>query len=257
MGKKKPSVVTSTSTINNVGTGRKLSQQKRFELHQLNDNLLKIGFQSTSTVTEQWKQYEELQAIVSSIQCIESELKTKTVGGRNRADCVTNFMKWAIDNGATFDGVKISRFHNYEFGLEATRDFNVGELFVIIPKQLIMTVDNISATIAPILSQMPLIDSMQNVKLAFSLVVERLDPNSFWRSYIDLLPEKYSTVMNFNVAEMQELKGSSVLPAALGQCKNIARQYAFIYKYLQNISEVQSDALVILLRERFTYDLYW
>lgn len=257
MGKKKIPVTTAASTANNVAAGRKLSHQKRLELNQLNDSLLKIGFQSTSTITEQWKQYEELQTIVTSIQCIESELKTKTVGGRNRTGCIENFIKWANDNGATFDGVKISRFQNYEFGLEATRDFNEGELFAIIPKQMIMTVDNISATIAPILSQMPLIDSMQNVKLAFSLVVERLDPNSFWRSYIDLLPEKYATVMSFNVNEMQELKGSSVLPAALGQCKNIARQYAFIYKYLQNISEVQSDALVILLRERFTYDLYW
>lgn len=239
-------------------TGRKLSQQKRFELNNLNDALLKIGFEATSTVSEQWRQYLELQAILANVQSVESELKSKSsAGGRNRDHGTDNFVRWATQNGAAFDGIKISRFHNYELGLEAIRDFKDGELFVVIPRRLMMTVDNVSATIAPILSQMPLIDSMQNVKLAFSLVVERLDPNSFWRPYIELLPEKYSTVMYFTWAEMQELKGSSVLPAALAQCKNIARQYAFIYKYLQNIAEAQCDSLVHLLRERFTYDLYW
>lgn len=254
MGKKKSSS-TSVSTV--IASGRKLSHQKRLELSHLNDCLLKIGFQPANTVAEQWKQYEELSSLLVSIQAIESELKTKTIGGRNRAACIENFVKWSNENGAIFDGVRINRFHNYEFGLEATRDFKESELFVIIPKRMIMTVDNVSALIAPILSQMPLIDSMQNVKLAFSLVVERLDPNSFWRPYIDLLPDKYATVMQFSVTDMQELKGSSALSAALGQCKNIARQYAFIYKYLHNIAEAQCDALVNVLKERFTYDIYW
>lgn len=255
MGKKKsPPTVTAVSA---AIPGRRLSNQKRVELNQLNDSLLKIGFQPANTVTEQWKQYEELQTVLAAVQSIEAELRTKTAGGRNRAGCVENFIKWATENGATFDGVNISRFQNYELGLEATREFKEGELFAVIPKKMIMSSDNVSATIAPILSQMPLIESMQNVKLAFSLVVERLDPNSYWRPYIELLPEKYSTVMNFTLAEMQELKGSSAVSVALGQCKNIARQYAFIYKYLQNIGEAQSDALVHLLRERFTYDIYW
>lgn len=241
-----------------AAAGRKLSHQKRIELNNLNDALLKIGFQATSTVTEQWKQYLELQAILANVQAVESELKAKSAaGGRNRAYGIDNFLRWATQNGASFDGIQISRFHSYELGLVAARDFKEGELFVSVPRRMIMSMENVSATIAPILSQMPLIDSMQNVKLAFSLVVERLDPNSFWRPYIELLPEKYSTVMYFSWAEMQELKGSSALPAALGQCKNIARQYAFIYKYLQNIAEAQCDTLVNLLRERFTYDLYW
>lgn len=244
-----------TATSPNV---RKLSHQKRAELNNLNDELLKIGFQKTNTVTEQWKQYLELQAVLANVQNIESELKIKSsTGGRNRAQGIDNFVRWATQNGASFDGVRISRFHSYEFGLEATREFKEGDLFAVVPRQMIMTADNVGAAIAPILAQMPLIDSMQNVKLAFSLIIERLDPNSFWRPYIDLLPEKYSTVMYFNWSDMQELKGSSVLPAALAQCKHIARQYAFIYKYLQNIAEAQCDALVNLLRDRFTYDLYW
>lgn len=245
-------------TAASTAAGRKLSQQKRSELNHLNDELLKIGFQTTSSVTEQWKQYLDLQAVLSNVQNIETELRSKSAaGGRNRAQGIDNFVRWATQNGASFDGIRISRFHNFELGLEALRDFKEGESFAVVPRRMIMTADSVGAAVAPIISRMPLIDSMQNVKLAFSLIVERLDANSFWRPYIDLLPEKYSTVMYFSWSEMQELKGSSVMPAALAQCKHIARQYAFIYKYLQNIAEAECDALVHLLRDRFTYDLYW
>lgn len=237
-------------------TVRKLSNQKRSELNNLNDELLKIGFQKTNNITEQWRQYLDLQAVLANVHKIEADLKIKS-SARNHSQGIDNFVRWATQNGASFDGVGISRFHQYEFGLEAIREFKEGDLFAIVPRHMIMTADNVSSAVAPILAQMPLLDSMQNVKLAFSLIIERLDANSFWRPYIDLLPERYSTVMYFNWTDMQELKGSSVMPAALAQCKHIARQYAFIYKYLQNIAEAQCDALVRLLRDRFTYDLYW
>lgn len=237
--------------------GKKLPVLKRIELNQLIDSLLQLGFNPTTSITDQWNQYVEIQALLGRVQCLESELKVKQTGRRNRSTYIDTFTEWATKNGAIFNGVRITEFPGYELGLAATRPIQKGETFITVPKEIVMSLDNVSPSIAPMISQLPMISAMMNVKLAFSLLVEKLNPNSFWKPYIDILPERYSTVMCYSVAEMQELKGSSALPAALNQCKNIARQYAFINKFIQNVSEDQPDQMLSMLKDKFTYDLYW
>ncbi len=228
---------------------------KRVELNQLLDSLLKLGFTTTTSLTEQWNEFVEMKTLLSQIQVIEAELKVKT-NAKTRVACIEKFVEWAKENGAEFDGIEITEFPNYELGLAATKDFKQGEIFIKIPRKMIMSLDNVSASIAPMMSS-PIIESMSNVKFAFWLIVEKLNAESVWKPYLDILPEKYSTVMNFSVAEMQELKGSSALAAALNQCKNIARQYAYINKFVKNRQVDDVDPVFEMLRELFTYDLYW
>lgn len=247
MGKK------SQKKDNKKEVSKQLHVLKRVELNQLLDNLLKLGFTTTNSLTEQWNEFVEMKTLISQIQVIESELKIKN-SGKTRLSCIEKFVEWAKSNGAEFDGIEISEFPNYELGLAATKEIKQGEIFIRIPRKMIMSLDNVNASIVPMMS---IIESMSNVKLAFWLIVEKLNPDSFWKPYLDILPDKYSTVMNFSVAEMQELKGSSALPAALNQCKNIARQYAYINKFVKNRQVDNVDPVFELLRERFTYDLYW
>lgn len=241
---------------------KKLSPQKRHELNQLIDVLLNLGFKQAQTITDQWSQYNEIQGILDRIQAIENVLKVKNTKQKSRGANIGAFCKWAEDNGAIFDSIKVAEISGYDLGLEATKEINKGDNFVIIPKKMIMSEEDLSSTLIPIASEIPMLDSMNNVKLAFALLLEKLNPDSFWKPYIDILPEKYSTVMYFTVNEMQELKGSNVLGQALNQCKFIARQYAFIYKCVQNVrSDVygkNSDGgkAFDLLKEKFTYELY-
>lgn len=266
MGKKKP---TTFSTVSSARTPtqqhavrenvlKKLSQQKRNEINQLADYLLKLGFDATVTVNELWTQYTEIESNLQRLQAIESELKTKTANGKNRLATIDRFYEWAKCNGGRFDGVRIQQYPQYELGLVAAKDFQCGEQFATIPKKMILSLDNLSETAAEVLDQVPVLDTMPNVKLAFALVIERLNGNaSFWKPYIDLLPERYSTVLNFTPNEMNELKGSSAFVMALNQCKHIARQYAFIRKAIQNLKSDQPDSMMTTLKERFTYELYW
>ncbi|GAB0088884.1 hypothetical protein DMENIID0001_033480 [Sergentomyia squamirostris] len=235
--------------------GKKLPVNKRNELNGLIDTLISHGFKQTANLSEQWTQYVEIRSLLDRVQSIESELKVKSAS-KNRAACIDAFYLWAGENGAQFDGVKITDFAGYGMGLEATKDFDDGAVFIQIPKKMFMDLDNVSPAIAP-MCEMPMIQSMSNIKLAFSLLVEKLNPNSFWKPYIDILPDKYSTVMNFSINEMQELKGSSALPNALNMCKNIARQYSFIRKYIDNIKEDGFDSTLLVLKEKFSFDLYW
>lgn len=242
---------------------KKLSTQKRHELDQLIDSLLKLGFKQTTNITEQWSQYMEIQSILNRIQVIENCLKSKNSHIKNRTNSIETFCKWAKENGAKFDGITITEFNGYELGLKATKEFKKDELFIIIPRKLIMSEESSTSSLTSICQEIPMFDAMTNVKLAFALLLEKLNPNSFWKPYIDILPDKYSTVMYFNVNEMQELKGSNICSNALNQCKSIARQYAFIYKCIQNIvvnkemngTKSNNDSLDIL-KDKFTYDLY-
>lgn len=252
----KDSAAAPTTSSLNQPTMKKLSPMKRNELNHLIDKLLQLGFTASDTI--KWDQYVEIQTVLARVKDIESELKLKSSGGnRDRSTYIKAFTKWAQDNGAEFDGVEIAEFPNMGLGLKATKDIAKDNLFAIVPNSMIMSLDNVSSAISPMMSQLPMIESMHNVKLAFSLLVERLNPDSFWKAYMDLLPTKYSTVMNFSVSEMQELKGSCALPAALNQCKSIARQYAFIHKFLHTVRDEQTDPVLELLRSKFTYELYW
>lgn len=246
----------------NKESPKKLSAQKRNELNQLIDSLLKIGFKQANNVTEQWSQYVEIQAILDRIQLIENTLKVKTPK-ITRISNINGFCKWAKENGAIFDNVKVTEYPGYDLGLEAIQDLKKNEMFVIVPKKIIMSEESLSISLAPIVTEIPMFDSMTNVKLAFALLLEKINGDSFWKPYIDILPEKYTTVMYFNTNEMQELKGSNCLSGALNQCKSIARQYAFIYKCIQNVKTDQNNGKITpgnvafeSLKEKFTYELY-
>lgn len=250
MGKKKNSSPSSNGA-------KKLSPNKLNELNVSADHLLKICFESPSlNPAAIWTQYSEMQESLHNIQLIEAELKPKAAN-RSRAESIEAFYDWLRGNGVQFDGVKIAQYPNYEFGLEATRNYPANETFVVIPKRVIFSLDNLGDEARKLLDKLPVLDSMPNVKLAVALLVERLlGAKSLWKPYIDLLPVKYATVMYFTQQEMHELRGSSAFVPALNQCKNIARQYAFLRKAIFSFKD-PADDVVHLMQERFTFDLYW
>lgn len=236
---------------------RGLPVLKRIELKQLVDSLIQIGFITTNMPADQWQQYVNIQTLLDRIRAIESEIRFRPSGGRNnRAQHLETFKQWARDNGAQFDGVDIVEFPGFELGLAATKPIAKGSVFIRVPQKLIMSVDNVSEGLRRLMANIPMMESMYNVRLAFSVLVERLDERSFWKPYLDVLPERYSTVMSFTVNEMQELKGTTALAEALKQCRSIARQYGFLHKLLHKEDKEPIDPLVELLREKFTYELY-
>lgn len=257
MGKKK-----SPAAKENPPT-KKLSQPKRNELNEAADHLLKLCFDSTANPTELWTQYNDIQTVLQRIKTIESELKPKTAPatvGQKRVAAIEQFCAWARANGIHFDGIQIQQYPNLEFGLQSKRPFKEGERFVTVPRNVILSLDNkLSSVATALLSSLPVLDTMPNVKLAMALIVERLlGAKSFWKAYIDMLPEKYATVMYFSPMDMAELKGTSAFMPALNQCKHIARQYAFLRKALHSFKEnTMSDSILAVLQDRFTYDIYW
>lgn len=186
--------------------GKKLSMTKRNELNGLVKSLLKLGFFKTINPTEQWNHYLEIYSLLERIRGIESEISVikKNV---KRSAAIEDFTRWVKENGAQFDGVKISEFAGYEYGLEATKDFKQNEMFITIPDKIVFTFDKASQNVKMAAKEISLIASMPNISLACYLMIERLTPNSFWKPYFDVLPDRYSTVMYLTPTELQDLKG--------------------------------------------------
>ncbi|XP_073828279.1 actin-histidine N-methyltransferase-like [Musca autumnalis] len=223
-----------------------LSQQARTELHDLVGLLLKTVYVETSNPKEEWEQYLKIQEILKRIQELEEPLKKQCSLNvkANRLGSIDKFYQWAKENGLQYENVEIAEFPGYDLGLKATRDIKKDEILFGIPHKMVLSEEHEDCAFVRDFFQ------PSNLKLAFLLMVEALKPNSFWKSYIDLLPETYNTVLYFTVEEMTQLKGSNALAAALKQCRLIARLYAVIYHW------PSSQIPMTDFKELFHYDLY-
>lgn len=82
-------------------------------------------------------------------------------------------------------------------------------------------------------SQDRILQAMGNITLAFHLLCERANPNSFWLPYIQTLPSEYDTPLYFEEDEVQYLQSTQAIHDVFSQYKNTARQYAYFYKVIQ------------------------
>ncbi|XP_054264332.1 actin-histidine N-methyltransferase-like [Macrosteles quadrilineatus] len=235
----------------------KLSPQKRNEVNQLVDKLLKVSTTvQPTTATNIAKDLEvhlEIEKILNKINTIESELKlplpNRTV--QNQEGLLT----WLENHDAEVQGVGITEFPGHGLGLVALRDVSEGEVIVAVPRKLMITAESVQASkLGYLLANETMLKHMPNVALALFLLLERFSSEgpSFWAPYLNMLPSAYTTVLYFTAQELQELKGSPTLEGALKQCRNIARQYAYFYRLFQNMSDPASE----ILREVFTYEQY-
>ncbi|KAJ9592062.1 hypothetical protein L9F63_001401 [Diploptera punctata] len=241
-----------TNVGSNENFPKKLSRQKRNEVNQLADKLLKVSssIQTTPNAGKEWEIHSEIEKLLDKINRIESDMKVPMT---DRSTSLEEFITWMKENGAEFDGVKIEHFPGYDYGLKADKNFTVGDVLITVPRKVMLTTETISdSLLGPLLRKDAMLQHMPNVALSLLLLIEKFKPDSFWKSYIAVLPTDYTTVLYFKTSELQELKGSPSLEPALKQCRNIARQYAYFNKLFQQSSDPASD----LLRDVFTYEQY-
>lgn len=133
------------------------------------------------------------------------------------------------------------------------------EIFIEIPNSMIFSFDKMQDQLPEFLKQRvflecPLFDNMSHIRLAFGLIIEKLNSQSKWKPYLDILPEKFGTVLYYNPTQMKELQGTMAFSTALKQVKFIAAQYAFLYKFL--MVAIENHPVVEELKNNFTYEFY-
>ena len=95
-------------------------------------------------------------------------------------------------------------FYFSGLGLVATKDLEMGEKVIQIPKKVMMSVDTArDSEIGRLIERDPMLQTMHNVSLSLHLLLEKTSPASFWEPYINTLPHTYDTVLYFTPDDFQ------------------------------------------------------
>ncbi|KAJ7398324.1 hypothetical protein BTVI_126185 [Pitangus sulphuratus] len=181
---------------------------------------------------KEWEEYVQIRSLVEKIRKKQKGLSVVFDGKRD--DYFPELIKWATENGASTEGFEIANFEEEGFGLKATREIKAEELFLWVPRKLLMTVESAkNSVLGSLYSQDRILQAMGNITLAFHLLCERANPNSFWLPYIQTLPSEYDTPLYFEEDEVQYLQSTQAIHDVFSQYKNTARQYAYFYKVIQ------------------------
>jgi protein-histidine N-methyltransferase len=124
------------------------------------------------------------------------------------------FLKWLKDGGANFDKIKM-RYYSPDYrGVHARVKLKKNEVFLIIPRNLIITLEMAKAT--PIGSKMEKAHlnllSPKHSFLSTYVLQERKKPDTKWAPYFDILPKSTSNFpIFFTPEEKKWLEGSPFL----------------------------------------------
>ncbi|XP_053667621.1 actin-histidine N-methyltransferase [Anopheles marshallii] len=234
--------------MNNGAPIKALSKGKVKELNGLVEELMQHGFREANTTDELLAQHRNMTSVLDRIRRIEPKLRT--TNGRSRMENVDHFTRWAIEQGCQVENVRIAEQTEYGgLGLESTGDIPADDRIITVPRSLFFYVTN-EPRYRKLLELMPgaMMSEQGNIMLALALVMERFRAKSFWKPYLDLLPDRYTTPLYYSTEDMEELAETDAFLPALKLCKHIARQYGFIRKFMQ---EKVDD-----LRDCFTYDVF-
>lgn len=229
-----------------------VSKADRKELIKLCGQVIDLAATpSPPTPKDQWDEFVQIHNLIEKI-------RKKQNGSEEQPPCserdayFPEFLEWLNGNGVSTDSVKITKFDE-GYGLEATTDIKMNEKLMDIPRKVMISDQN--ALDSPLLGDLirgdRLLKGMPNVSLAVFILSEKLKPDSFWQPYLNMLPSSYGIPLYFTPAEIQLLQGSTMYSDAMKQHKNVARQYAYLFKLLN-----LADHSKLQLRENFTYDLY-
>ncbi|KAK6304683.1 hypothetical protein J4Q44_G00252690 [Coregonus suidteri] len=232
------------------GTGATAVVSPKEMMNLISDLLQKCSSAAPSPGKE-WEEYVQIRGLVEKIRKKQKGISVIFEGSRE--EFFPELMAWAQESGASCEGFEIADFAGEGFGLRATKDIKAEELFLWIPRTMLMTVESAkNSVLGPLYIQDRILQAMGNVTLALHLLCERADPSSPWLPYIKTLPGDYDTPLYYEEEEVRYLLSTQAIQDVLSQYKNTARQYAYFYKVIQ----AHPTTSKLPLKDAFTFDDY-
>uniref|UniRef100_A0A674F5L3 protein-histidine N-methyltransferase n=1 Tax=Salmo trutta TaxID=8032 RepID=A0A674F5L3_SALTR len=171
------------------------------EMMNLISELLQKCSSAAPSPGKEWEEYVQIRGLVEKIRKKQKGISVIFEGSRE--EFFPELMAWAQESGASCEGFEISNFAGEGFGLRATKDIKAEELFLWIPRKMLMTVESAkNSVLGPLYSQDRILQAMGNVTLALHLLCERADPSSPWLPYIKTLPGDYDTPLYYEEEEV-------------------------------------------------------
>ncbi|CAK8690015.1 unnamed protein product [Clavelina lepadiformis] len=249
---KKSRAKQSAKTLTTINKNKK-------ELTKLAVKLFKMCIYSPSH-QEEWDYYLKIHSAVENF-------RKRHVDGINYVSSTTDkrnlslpvFKTWLFENGVEQNFVKLHDFEDIkEFGLIATEDIKIDQSIVTVPRQLMITHEDVKTSyLKDLIAGNEVLSVMPNVCLALFLHFEKYNPESKYKPYLDILPREFNTTLYFTPEEMKYLRGSTALSSAVQQYKSIVRQFTLLYQVF-NGNHQQNDVACLNAagREMFTFDAY-
>ena len=157
--------------------------------------------------------------------CCEKETSSFTL--KKQKVLFSNLIQWLRDNGAEFPLLKIKHHNESYRGIVTTKNVYKGNIILKVPHKCIITsVKAYETTVGKELKNSGWNPHSSHTWLALFLLQEKLDPSSFWKPFIDILPPTYGDFPQFyNSDELKQLKGSFILDMIKSRNLNLEKEF--------------------------------
>eukprot|EP00762_Andalucia_godoyi_P005152 ANDGO_04007.mRNA.1 [Fructose-bisphosphate aldolase]-lysine N-methyltransferase len=146
---------------------------------------------------------------------------------------VAAFLSWLSENGVDTSHFTIKKIPEFGLGVVATKAIPAKENVLKVPFSVMLTSQScFLSNIGYVLKSEEKIKSAEDVVLSICLVYQASKPDSFWRPYLDLLPEDRSLVTLVDNEVLRELDGTSLFTALNNRKEQLANEYAYVYEHL-------------------------
>lgn len=156
-----------------------------------------------------------------------------------------HLLRWLEQGGAQLSKLQVVRRDNGERDVLARSDIAVGEVVLQVPRALLLTVEVARSSELGQRLQARLNPDNELLYLASFLLQERERPDSFWKPYLDSLPEAFPHLPRFFLPEERALlEGSQLLGALDFQDRVLRHEYAQLCQALPDYERFGFDAFV-------------
>jgi histone-lysine N-methyltransferase SETD3 len=158
-----------------------------------------------------------------------SELDQKAIA--EQKVITDRLIEWMLENGAVMPNLYFEYYAVDFRGVCIDTDFADDEIMVSIPPALLVTVEKAKAS--PIGQKISKSGCRlrSHAYVACMLLEEKLNPNSYWKPYLDVLPASYRCIpTEFTEEELEYLRGSLTLEEIRERQENYSSEYADLCK---------------------------
>nr|KAJ3420880.1 Histone-lysine N-methyltransferase setd3 [Polyrhizophydium stewartii] len=153
-----------------------------------------------------------------------------------REAAMRGFHEWLDANGVDTACVELAPASpdGLDWGLIARCDIKRHDLVLQIPRRLMLIGSPDTPELARFVKSNMLLASNPSTLLAFRILVEELNPKSFWKPYIDALPRSFNLPMFSSPQVLETFKGTSVYETIMADQLMHVKQFLYILHTLRN-----------------------
>jgi len=162
-----------------------------------------------------------------------------------QAEKLQTFLRWIDEHGARYPKLRLITQADGERSVVAQEDISAFQEVVHFPTRLLMTQKQALASEMGRLLQAHAGPVNDEVYLAAFLLEEKQRGDSFWKPYLDILPESFSNVpLFFPDHERALLKGTFVSELLEYQGRTLLTEYAQLCERVPGFNRFSSDAFL-------------